>query len=1055
LADKYVVEELIGEGAMGRVYKARQRTLNKAFAAKILAPHLMHDEASQARFANEAHNAASLNHPNCVSVVDFGRTGSGLAFIVMEYIHGVTLERLIAEQHPLATDRIVDLVLQILSALTEAHGLRILHRDLKPENILIQQLRTHGELAKVLDFGIAKLVELEDDEDGGDTPEQRITRQGLVCGTPEYMSPEQTRGHKLDARSDLYSVGAILYQMIVGHPPFESESVVEVMHMQLHQKPTPPHEKLEGKPHPLEEVCLKALAKEPSLRFASAEEFRNAVVLAGAKRAGETIGCPKCQAAMKAEHRFCPSCGVAAPRRPKTYVGRRHPSRTTGMALPSTGSFAKPTAELVVRSFPMPLIGRDDQVRELESRLKNPGAGSYVRVFTGPPGAGKTRLVDEMAVQAERLQWRVLYAGADPTGARTPLWPIRCMVAQVLGLDLTTMSTQALGRAASLAGLTFEELPGLAELLELHGPAHDLEFGARRRECFASATQAMLAAANRQPALLIFDDLDLYDTPSREVIRRLASAQSTDPLLILCTSAEPNLEWLPADIDPLPPLRAEQVEQVSRDAIIEVQPNSRLPAELAKMAPISPLKLESHLRLLSHGERVPPETSTLKLIHRRLKRLDDHALGILETASVLGERFLESDLVSLIERDTGVPVGSDFDRSLAKLHIDGVLIIVGNGERVFSHALLQEAAYANLTAERRRRLHRFAAQSSRIAQSSITVRATHLLHAGSLEAIEALMEASERAERTFDDPVAGAYIEAGLDACRRLSDANLRGRYSVELTLHAARVMRTGEAARRCLSLVTDQLQVEHEPAQEAELRLARARLLSQCGQTEQLESELKRALSAAIGSDDRQLIMNAYSALGSLHANQGQLDQALGELQEGLDLFTLGEGPRAPVDFGIWRYLLRMAEILRASNRIVEAQTVCEDALYQAERTGNRLGLLRGHSLMAWITRDAKQASRAEQHLARALDEARHFGDRLTTVELLIERARARAGRGRLQEARRCCEEALRLARGINWSAGVAHAERAIGMLTNNTPPAGTPSPSERSGARPIGTIG
>ncbi|MBL4688574.1 MAG: serine/threonine protein kinase, partial [Nannocystaceae bacterium] len=132
IADKYRVEALIGVGAMGRVYKARQTTLGKPFAVKILAPHLMNDETSAARFAAEAHNCASLNHPNVVSVVDYGRTDEGVTYIAMEFIEGRSLEDLIAEQFPLSRERVVDLALQMLAALSEAHGLGILHRDLKP-----------------------------------------------------------------------------------------------------------------------------------------------------------------------------------------------------------------------------------------------------------------------------------------------------------------------------------------------------------------------------------------------------------------------------------------------------------------------------------------------------------------------------------------------------------------------------------------------------------------------------------------------------------------------------------------------------------------------------------------------------------------------------------------------------------------------------------------------------------------------------------------------------------------------------------------------------------
>jgi serine/threonine-protein kinase len=327
VADKYYLKEFIGEGAMGRVYKAEQLALKKAFAVKSLLPALTHDEASQQRFANEAHNAASLNHPNCVSVVDYGRSSDGAAFIVMEYVEGTTLENIIAESFPLARERIVDITLQVLAALTEAHGLGILHRDLKPDNILVQTLRTHGELAKVLDFGIAKLM------DGAPTASQRpgLTNQGMVCGTPEYMSPEQARGEQLDPRSDLYSVGIVLYQMLTDRPPFESESAIEVLHMHLHDEPVPPSKLNETEPGPLEAVCLRALAKDPDDRFATANDFREALVAAASERDKESFRCQSCGGEMRVEDRFCPACGAPAPVRRSPSQRKRHPTRRSGL----------------------------------------------------------------------------------------------------------------------------------------------------------------------------------------------------------------------------------------------------------------------------------------------------------------------------------------------------------------------------------------------------------------------------------------------------------------------------------------------------------------------------------------------------------------------------------------------------------------------------------------------------------------------------------------------------------------------------------------------------
>jgi len=1030
LAGKYEIEELIGEGAMGRVYKAKQLALGKPFAAKILAPHLLHDEQSQARFAAEAHNAASLNHPNCVSVLDYGQTPQGVAYIVMDYIKGVTLERIIAEQFPLAQERMIDLALQILAALIEAHGLGILHRDLKPENILVQQLRTHGELAKVLDFGIAKLMEDQTASGPG------LTTQGMVCGTPEYMSPEQARGQKLDQRSDLYAVGVILYQMMTGRPPFESSSAVEVLHKHLNEEPIPPSRLLGTPPLALEAVCLRALAKDPNNRYATAAEFREELIGAN-NQVPPGIRCSRCDSEVRPEHRFCPSCGAEAPDRPRERTMRRHPSRGVAASDPQQKIA---TAELVVASLPLPLVGRDLVMQRMRGVLGRPHPGVRMRVLAGARGSGRTRLGDEIASLAESLSWRAYYVAADPSGCCTPLWPVRAMVAQLLELDPATVSTQDLGRVANTTGLSFEEQPGLAELFLLQGPAHALELGVRRRECFASAVQSMLTGGRGQPLLLLFDDIDEYDTASREVLRRLSSAHAADPVVVVCTTAEKDHQWLDGSVEPLEPLTADVIESLAREATRDINPESKLPEILAATAPVTPLRLENHLRLLAAGVPAPKQATVEELIQTRLERLEPSRKSLVDVAAVLGERFSDDDFAALIARDANASAIEATKQGLRDLHIEGLLIVTGNGERAFGHPLLHELAYAAVAQGRRRELHAIIAKRLAGVKMATTARAVHLFHAQAKDAVRALYDAAVQAERSFDDALAADFVRRLASIVDPVDHAKL----GVGLALLAARVMRTAETHPIAIEIISSRVDAARTPAEEGRLLAALGHVQARAGLHAQAVTTLKRAMGPAIAAGDRSTMVDTYSELGRVHANQNDLKRAVSELEEGLDFFTLGEGPRAAVDFSLWRYLLRLCEYSRAMGDSRGSRRWCEHALWQAERTADRLGLLRCHALMAWALRDLNQLALAEPHLARALDESRHFGDRLTTAELLIERARARAARGRLSDARRCCEEALRLARSIQWSSGVEHAERAIAMLTRQQEEAGSTGATE-----------
>src|SRR5579871_190854 len=191
----YRVSSLLGVGGMGRVYCAEQVTLGRTVAVKVVHPHLATDEMTAARFLNEARAASRLSHPNSVAIFDFGRTSDGQPYIVMEYLRGRDLARVAETEGPLPARRVVDILRQTLSALEEAHALGIVHRDLKPDNIVLEPLRSGMDFVKVVDFGLAKML-----EESGPVSSGRgnaLTKAGLVCGTPEYMSPEQCRGDPL------------------------------------------------------------------------------------------------------------------------------------------------------------------------------------------------------------------------------------------------------------------------------------------------------------------------------------------------------------------------------------------------------------------------------------------------------------------------------------------------------------------------------------------------------------------------------------------------------------------------------------------------------------------------------------------------------------------------------------------------------------------------------------------------------------------------------------------------------------------------------------------
>jgi len=264
--DRFKIIELIARGGMGRVYKARQEPLGREVALKVLDPRYKGEEDPefQARFFLEASTAAKLSHPNTVTVFDYGKTSDDIYFIVMELVDGPTLSQILKTQGGVEPLRAVHIAIQIARSVREAHGLGVIHRDLKPANVLITQHADENDFVKVLDFGLVK--DLKEN--------QELTQQGLFMGSPKYMSPEQIQGGQVDSRTDVYSLGVILYYMLTGKVPFEGSTQVQTLMAHIKQD-VPEMVAPDGGalPEEMKQVVLKSLRKDPEERFGSMNDF--------------------------------------------------------------------------------------------------------------------------------------------------------------------------------------------------------------------------------------------------------------------------------------------------------------------------------------------------------------------------------------------------------------------------------------------------------------------------------------------------------------------------------------------------------------------------------------------------------------------------------------------------------------------------------------------------------------------------------------------------------------------------------------------------------------
>jgi serine/threonine-protein kinase len=276
---QYQLKQRLGQGGMGEVYLAEHMLLRRPCAVKVIRPEHTGDPRVLQRFLREVQVTATLTHPNTVQVFDYGQAADGTVFYAMEYLTGLNLDELVRAQGPLPAARAIFVLRQLCGALTEAHGVGLIHRDIKPSNVILCSRGGVQDVAKLLDFGLARIQTMDREGVG-------LTHAGLIFGTPSFMSHEQAAGKSmLDARSDIYSLGALAYFLVTGEPPFVRETVVQTLAAHLHESPPPLRVSRPDVPEDLEVVVLRCLAKDPGARCLDAVCLEQA--LAACRSAGD------------------------------------------------------------------------------------------------------------------------------------------------------------------------------------------------------------------------------------------------------------------------------------------------------------------------------------------------------------------------------------------------------------------------------------------------------------------------------------------------------------------------------------------------------------------------------------------------------------------------------------------------------------------------------------------------------------------------------------------------------------------------------------------------
>lgn len=804
----YRIEAMVGRGGMGVVYRATQLALARSVALKVIAPEFASDARFRERFKREARTAASIKHPNVIAIHDARDEGEVL-FITMDYVDGMDLRTLLRQERRLTPQRVAAIVGQVADALDAAHRRGLVHRDVKPANVLIS-VDAGREHVYLTDFGLTK----SSSESGG------VTATGMVVGTVDYMAPEQIKGDPVDARTDVYALGCLLYQALTGRVPYERDSDMAKMFAHASQPPPSVSASLSDAPLALDEVVTRAMAKDPAERFSSAGELGRA--------ARAAVGVDEMPSA---ESGLAPTIESS--------------ERSVSMSAPTRLARSFPRALDPARSR-LPFAGREAQLNRLLEALTVGEGERQMIAIAGEPGMGKTRLAGELALVAHQRGAIVLYGRCY----ETPLAPyqpfvetLRLLIAGE-GVDwIPVDARRELGRV----------LPELRESLPDQPGAEGDAAEAARLRLFEEIAATFAQIARRCPLLVVLDDLHWGDRPTMLLLSHLL--RSPDPAALTVVTPYRESELAPAH--PLRELMAEldrdgRLARLTLDgldeeatgsllaAVLDAPPGPDLIRSIAADSGGNPFFIEQvarHLLATDALERhsdgfafragasaasVP--VTVRELIRGRVERLGKATAEALEAAAVCGQVFsprIIADASRLGLMDTLEALEAADSAQLIRpvaQHAD---------QWTFAHALIRSALYEALAPLRRARLHAMIADAlESVPELEPAELAGHAFGAISVEgparAIRAARLAAERALRGLAYEEAAEYYGRALDALEQCGRPDRRDRCELLLALGEAQARAADAAAADTFATATAEARALVDPELVARAALGR-----------------------------------------------------------------------------------------------------------------------------------------------------------------------------------------------------------------------------------------
>jgi len=736
---RYAILKKLGEGGKGIVYKARDTVLNRVVAVKMLKSAAT-DEEAYSRFIREAQAVAKLTHPNIVSIHDIGKE-EGKQFFVLEYVDGMSLRDLAATypEGKCDLETVLRIGIDVCSALHYAHSQGVLHRDIKPENILITQDGT----AKLMDFGLAKML-----------GQPRLTQDGIIVGTVAYVAPEVALGKEADDRSDLYSLGAVLYETVTGKPPFPGEDPVKVIFGHIHDYPVSPSRLNPKLPQALSDVIMKLLEKGPERRYQTAADLLG--VLRG-------VGEESLREALVPSHK--PSVVVPVPRP----LGARE-------------------IQLIDR------VGEMDLLRKAVDRSVR-GEGSVVFLY-GEPGIGKSRLARELGAYA-RLRGMQVISGRCPALFKMDGVPPYVVWNEAIKDYLQVCTPERLYKVIGYYPSEVCKLvPEIKQKLGTVPQSPPISPEDERNRLFEAVSQFVTNISKEAPLLVILDDLQWTDQSSLLLLHYFARGVHKESLLLLGTYRDTDID----ERHPLSPVLTE----LNRERLLQSIPLKRMslddasemikqileqedvPAEFCQVVYEktrgNPFFIEEVMKSLKEEEVIYQEENKWRIketskiefpktvksvIKTRIGRLDDECQRMLTMASFIGKDFTFRALreVTSLEEDKLL----ELMESIVKTGLVKEKVIRGEGIYSFADVIVRDVLHEEVSLLRHMKLHMSVGCAlEKVYTEKIDEHlgelAYHFLEGGSKDkALDYFLKAGEKAQKTYAHGEASSYLQHALE----------------------------------------------------------------------------------------------------------------------------------------------------------------------------------------------------------------------------------------------------------------------------------------------------